>query len=454
MSDVSANRNVDILLGDSKKAIIAMSVPIMVALFVAEINTVVDRAWCSGMGSDILASVAVVRPVYNVLVGLGAGLGVGASAVISRYIGSGSDKDASASVIQTMILAALIGVVLTPVLILLQPYILSAIGAENIIDESSAYMSVYSVFVSVIIVNGAIGGILNGQGASSLSTAMMLVLAGSNIVLDPIFIYVLDMGIIGASTATVVSTVISLLVGLYFILGKRTYLRYDGLKIRWDNQHSKDIMSAGIPQMAEYLILYGMDVVLNYLIIVCAGTDGLTVFSTVDGLIILMTVPAMAVGSALVPVASSAYGQKNIARLNQSFKNALILGIGLVSILTVVLMVFPEQLLYVFTYSDSMSSFKPEMVHLLTFMCLYMPLFSFNPICSGYLQAVKHPNYSVFMAVCRNLILIGLFWVATGYDLDAIGLALIVGHFLGMSCMLVLTFFTSRKAMKEILTSA
>ena len=450
---MSSNKSVDILLGDPKKAILAMSIPIMVALFVAEINTIVDRAWCSGMGSDTLAAVAVVRPIYNVLVGLGAGLGVGASAVISRYIGAGKKGDAVSGCVQTLILAAAIGLVLTPLLLIAQPYILSMLGAGSVIDESTAYMSAYSFFVVLIIINGAIGGILNGQGASTLSTAMMVTLAVSNMVLDPIFIYMLGMGITGASVATVTATMISLLLGLFFLLGRRTYLDISKADIVWDRTHSRAVMTAGVPQMMEYLVLYGMDAILNYLVILCAGTDGLTVFSTVDGLIILMTVPAMAVGSALVPVASSAYGQKDIQRLNRSFGYALLFGIGLVTALILVLEIFPEQLLYIFTYSDNMEAYRPQMVHLLSFMCLYMPLFSFNPICSGYLQAVKHPNYSVGMAVWRNIVLITFFWIASSYTLDEIGLALIVGHFVGMSCMCTLTYITSRRVEREMSVS-
>ena len=451
---MSSNKSVDILLGDPKRAILAMSIPIMIALFVAEINTIVDRAWCSGMGSDTLAAVAVVRPIYNVLVGLGMGLGVGASAVISRYIGAGRKDHATSGCIQTLILATAIGLVLTPILFFSQPYLLSVLGADNVIDESAAYMSTYSLFVVLIILNGAIGGILNGQGASKLSTAMMVTLAVSNMLLDPIFIYGLGMGITGASVATMVATTISLILGVWFILGRRTYLSISKSDIGWDREHSRAIMAAGFPQMMEYLVLYGMDAVLNFMVILCAGTDGLTIFSTVDGLIILMTVPAMAVGSALVPVASSAYGQKDMVRLNRSFRYALLFGIGLVTALILVLELFPEQLLYLFTYSENMEAYRPEMVHLLSFMCLYMPLFSFNPICSGYLQAVKHPNYSVVMAVIRNLILITFFWIASFYDLNAIGIALIVGHFLGMSIMCTLTYITSRMAKREISLSA
>ena len=330
--------------------------------------------------------------------------------------------------------------------------ILSALGADNVIDQSSAYMYIYSIFVVLIILNGAIGGILNGQGASTLSTTMMVTLAVSNIILDPIFIYMFGLGIMGASIATMLATTISLLLGIYFILGRRTYLGISRKDIGWNPVQSRAIMTAGFPQMLEFLVLYGMDAVLNFMVILCAGTDGLTIFSTVDGLIILMTVPAMAVGSALVPVASSAYGQKDIRRLNKSFKYALIMGIGLVTLLIGVLELFPEQLLYIFTYSDNMEAYRPDMVYLLSFMCLYMPLFSFNPICSGYLQAVKHPNYSVFMAVVRNLILILFFWIAsTTHDINMIGIALIAGHFVGMSLMCTLTYFRSRSTEREMM---
>ncbi len=86
----------------------------------------------------------------------------------------------------------------------------------------------------------------------------------------------------------------------------------------------------------------------------------------------------------------------------------------------------------------------------MSFMSVYMVFFSFNPICSGYLQAVRHPNYSVTMAVWRNLVLITFFWIASSYTLDEIGLALITGHFVGMVSMCSLVYFTGKRARMEI----
>lgn len=450
---MSAERNVSTLLGDPRKAIIAMAVPIMVSLFVAEINTIADRAWVSGMGSDSMAAVAVVRPVYNVLVGLGAGLGVGASAVISRYIGAKNREFAASCAVQSVMLSAVIGLALTPILLLSQPYMLSAIGAGDCFDESMGYMRTYSLFVSLIIVNGAIGGVLNGQGASVLSTAMMIALAVSNIVLDPVFIYVLDMGVSGASVATVASTLISLMLGLFFLLGRRTYLSYDRSMMRFDRAHCGAVMAAGVPQMLEYLVLYGMDAALNFLVIMCAGTDGLTVFSTVDGLVILITVPAMAVGSALVPVASSAYGQRDRARMRSAFGYALAFGVGSVALLVALLLMIPEQSLYIFTYSDDMLPYREQMIAIM-WMSVYAPMFSFNPVCSGYMQALKHPNRSVVLAVWRNVVLIAFFYMASSHSLDQIAVALVSGHVIGMISACLFAISTSRKADREYFSDA
>ena len=97
---MDAEARVATMLGNPKRAIIAMAIPIILSLLVAEVNMLADRAWCSGLGVEALASIAVVRPIYNVYSGLGAGLGVGAAAVISRYIGAERPSDASSGAIQ------------------------------------------------------------------------------------------------------------------------------------------------------------------------------------------------------------------------------------------------------------------------------------------------------------------------------------------------------------------
>ena len=441
---MDAETRVATLLGDPKKAVVAMAIPIILSLLVAEVNTVTDRAWCSGLGVEALAAVSVVRPMYSVYVGLGSGLGVGAAAVISRNIGAGRRKDASFSAIQAIILGLVFAIALTPIMYLIQPGLLDIIGSDDIHGLSMSYMTCFTLSLVIIVVNGVIGGVLNGQGAASLSTAMMMTLAVSNMILDPIFIYVLGFGIAGASMATVIATFMSLLLGIWYMLGRKTFLRFDRSMLRIESVSMRIIGKAGIPQMLEFVVIYAMDMVLNMIIISCGGSEGLTLFSMPDSIVSMMIVPAMATGPALVTVASSAYGQRNVPRMQEAFRFSLKFGIGIVLVTVVVVELIPSVIMGLFTYSQGMAEYRQQMVDIMRIIALYAPLFSVTPICSGYLQAMKHPGYSVIIAIVRNLILIGLFLIAATISLTAICWFLDLGHLIGALIISSVTVYTFR----------
>ena len=441
---MTAEENVSILLGNPKVAIHKLALPLILSLLISQANVIADRAWCSGLGVDAMAAIAVVIPIYMTIVGLGSGLGVGASAIVSRMIGA-EDKDKACNAASQALLFGLIFVIiLTPLLLISQKGILTILGAGDVMDMANSY-------AIIILMNGAIGGILNGQGATSLSTIMMIVMAVSNIVLDPVFIYGLDMGVRGAAIATVIATVFSLLVGAYFIMSRRTYLTIDRKHMRYEKEQMRMVSVAAIPQMIEYAVMYAMNAVLNVIVINTGGSEGLTVYSTPDNLIDLIVIPAMAIGSALVPVASSAFGQKDIGRMRASFRYALILSISAVIGLALITELFSEQALYIFTYSEEMAALRPKMVHALQIMCLYSALFAFTPICSGYLQAMGRPNYSVLCAVWRNLALITSYIALASFmGMDGIFWGLVLGHTIGASTILSVTLLTQKRLKKRI----
>lgn len=439
-----------LMLGDPKKAIRKLALPLVVSLLVCQINVLADRAWCSGLGVNALAAVAVVTPIYFVMSGLGNGLGVGASAVISRYIGAGKPKDSSTSAVQALIFGVLFAAVLTVIMLFVQSDFLALIGADDVLDLCNEYMNNYTWFLIFIIINGVIAGILNGQGATRLSTIMMLVMAVSNIILDPIFIYVLDMGIKGASIATVIATIFSMLLGIYFIFSSRTYLKLDRQSLRYDKDHMHSVLVAGIPQMLEYAIIWGMNIVLNCIVISCAGSQGLTIYSTPDNVMDLLTIPALAIGSALVPVASSAYGQGDSGRMRSSFRYALILGLACVAGLCLLTEIFAEFALMPFTYSEEVSELKPQMVEAMRIMCLYVTFYCFTPLCSGYLQALGKPQYSVICAIWRNFVLIVFFAIAAQFSLTSIFWALVFGHIVGAATIYIIAHYTSKKVFRKM----
>ncbi len=447
---MDAESRVTTLLGDPRKAVLAMVLPIIVSLLVSEVNSLADRAWCSGLGVDALAAISVVRPIYNVYVSLGTGLGVGAAAVISRKIGAGSPGEAPSCGIQAIFLALLFCAVLTPVMFVSQSGLLDVVGSEDIHGTSMSYMTCYTLCLTVIVMNGVIAGILNGQGAAGLSTAMMMTLAVSNMVLDPIFIYVLDLGLAGASAATVTATVLSMAVGIRYLMGRHTYLSFGRSDIGFSGQHMGEVAKAGVPQMLEFVVIYGMDAILNMIVIMCAGSEGLTIFSTPDAIVSMMIVPALAIESALVSVASSAYGQGDPVRMREAYLYSVRLGLGIIVALVIVVELLPSVFMLPFTYSGEMADLKPQLTDTMRILALYAPFYALTPINSAFLQSMKHPGYSVVIAVVRNLILIGLFLIAAQISLTAICWFLLLGHVIGAAIIVSVTVVTFRRVRTSV----
>ena len=449
---MTAEDRVSILLGNPRKAVMIMAIPLILSLLVSQVNVIADRAWCAGLGDDAMSAIAVVTPVYMTVVGLGSGIGVGASAVISRMIGAGNKEKASSTVVQSVIFGLLFGLVLTPILVLGQDGLLSVISKDNILGISEEYILPYSIFTIVIVFNGVISGILNGQGATQYSMYLTVIQALVNIALDPLFIYGLDLGLQGAAIATVIATMVSMVLGCILIISKRRYLPITRPSMKYDGECMRMLLKAGVPQMLEYAVLWFMDAVLNCIVLMSPeGSHALTVYSVPDNLMMLVVIPAMAIGSALVPVASSALGQRDQERMGQSFRFSLKVGVLVVFALAMVVELFPEQFLYIFSCSGEMLDNRPEMVAMLRVMCFYIAFFAFNPICSGYMQAMGHPNRSLLIALWRNALLITFYLIAIQQDeLTAIGYALICGHAIAAGSNILLTLWTERNVRRKL----
>ncbi len=427
---MTSEGSVAVLLGDPKRAIRVMAFPLFLALVVTEINTLADRAWCAGLGTDALAAVALCGPIYLVLTGLGTGLGVGGAATVARAIGSGDDVKARSCAINSLMFAVIFGIVLAPILVLLSEDILVLIGSGDVTAVATDFLVPMVAATPIFVISGVIAGLLRGEGAAKVSTMIMVVLALANIVLDPILIYSMDMGIAGASYATVTATLLSLVIGLVYYF-RHGYVASHGKGIRPGGESLRAVLRAGVPQMAEYTVMYSMNLVLNYLVVWCAGSEGLAIYSVPNMVVNLALLPAYAIGSALVPVVSASYGRKDLERMREAYSYSLKAALLTVSCIALILFVIPDPLLYPFTYSDDTVGLRDGMVEALRVFSLCIPFYCLIPLGASMLQAVGLPNRSLVCALVRNLIFIALYAVGAVYGLYWIYWAVVIGSAIG-----------------------
>jgi len=245
---------VEQLITNPKKSIIGLSIPMILSLFLTMINNLADAMWVSGLGSDALAAIGIVTPLFIIIIGLGIGLSAGVNSSVACFIGRGDMKNAGNSATHGVVLSIIVSIVIPGLILLFLDPLLIAIGGANVLGLAHQY-GVYIIAGGfTIIIQNIYCGIFRSENKGVNATLPIGVAAALNIILDPIFIYNLNMGVAGAAIATVLANLIGLLMYLYW-----SYVKDDNtIDVR---SYSRDmaiykyIISVGVPASAEQIIM-------------------------------------------------------------------------------------------------------------------------------------------------------------------------------------------------------
>lgn len=255
--NVNSKNNKMELLGNAPipKALMAMGIPTMLGMMVNAIYNLVDAYFVGGLGTSQMGAISVVYPLGQVVVGLGLLFGNGAASYLSRLLGNG-DKEKADKVASTALYSSItVGAIMIIFsVIFLQP-ILKLLGAtDSIMPYAITYASIYIVSCIFNVFNVTMNNIVTSEGAAK--TTMLALMAGAilNIGLDPVFIYVLDMGVAGAAIATAISQIVSTLVYLTFVLRKKSVYNFKIKNCTFTKEIMSEIFKIGIPTLVFQIL--------------------------------------------------------------------------------------------------------------------------------------------------------------------------------------------------------
>jgi len=410
---VSATKGINVLLGDPRKAIVAFSIPIAVALLAQQSNSLVDSFWVTGLGGNAMAALGLVSPIYSILVGIGTGLGIGASAAIARSIGSGRSEEAGGIAAQSLILCAAVAVVATPLLLLTARPVLMFIGAGPTIDASMDFAIPLYISSILIFMSGVMSGIMRGEGAVRRSMYIQVIGAIANLILDPIFIYNLDMGVAGAAWATTAAFGISIIIGLYWYLVKKDmFIKFRRKDLRVNIRYQREVLSVGLPQTAEFTVMSLFNVTFNFCIIMVGGTSAMAIYTVAWRLMYILLIPAQAMGGAIVSACSAEFGMKRYDMIRQAYMYSVKISVLLLSALSVATCLLAGLIASVFTQAPDMQYLHGDMVVMLYIFASFIPIMSLIFIGSSLLQALKRSKISLLSTFIRNSMLAVTFLIA------------------------------------------
>lgn len=447
-----ANKNVELMRGEPEKAVKKLAIPIMISMILTAMYNIVDGIWVAGLGPTAIAGIGFVTPIFMVLNGASVGLGNGATSSIARFIGAKNRDKATESATQSLFIFFIASIILTIIFLIIQEPILASYGATGqTLKEGIAYSTPLFLGLIAFMFSNGCSGILRGEGDMKRAMYVVIVTVILNASLDPIFIYTLGFGSAGASLATIVSSAIAAFVMLYWILIKKdTYVNVSLKKFKFNIKLTKDILKVGIPSSLDMLIMAIAMSIYLILISMVGGDYGIATFTSGQRLYLFAIMPLTAIGSAVIAVAGSSYGAKNGDYLSRTHKYGAKFGLGLGTLITLILVIFATPLATLFAYTPETAGLVPGIALYLQVACPTLILTGIGIPSSFFYQGIGKGTYSLMFTILREIIfvvpLIQVFVFV--FDMGLVGIWL--GLCIGRAIASVLNYGFARYEIKRI----
>jgi len=405
-SPPTATKGVQTLLGNPKKAIIKLSIPMIVAMSVHTLYNFVDALWVSGLGPDALSAVGFFFPFFFMVFAMAAGIGVGGSSAISRRIGAQDKKNADSTASHTMVMMLITTLIITIPFIILAPRIFTAMGAGSIVPTATAYARILFAGTLIIMFGSIASAILRGEGDVKRAMIIMMLGAGLNIILDPIFIYVLKLGVIGAAWATMVSLCVSSSFLFYWLFIKRdTYVSISFRQFRFRKVILKDILRVGIPSSLMQMSMALAMLIINLIAVKVGGTDGVAVFTTGWRVVMFATLSLVGIATAVTSVTGAAFGGKAYRKLDTAYMYAIKIGVSISLVTAVITFFLAPSIAWLFTKTQDAIRIRLDMITFLRTMCFFYPGVAFGMFSSAMFQGTGRGTISLTVTIIRTIIL-------------------------------------------------
>lgn len=447
-----ANKNVELMRGNPETAVKKLAIPIMISMIITASYNIIDGIWIAGLGEAAIAGIGFVTPIFMILNGVSVGLGNGAASSMARFVGAHDKENASESAMHSLLIFLIASIALTIIILLVQEPLLKMYGANGVaLKEALNYSTpLFLGLIAFIFSNGSTG-ILRGEGDMKRAMYATIVSVVLNAIFDPIFIYVIGWGAAGASISTIVSALISAVVILYWILVKKdTYVDIHFKDFKFSNKITKNILEVGVPSSLDMVVMSIAVALYLSFITTISGNYGVAAYTSGQRLYLFAIMPLTAIGSAVVSVVGSAYGAKNGDYISRAQKYGAKLGILLGTTITLILVVFSNQLATIFAYTPETLYLVPAIALFLQVATLSLPLTGAGMASTYFYQGIGKGVISLAFTILREVIFAVVLTYFFGIFLNLGLIGIWIGLASGRSVASVINYIFARYTIKNL----
>ncbi|MFW6148649.1 MAG: MATE family efflux transporter [Atribacterota bacterium] len=385
------------------KLLFKLSIPAMIGMLVQSLYNFVDTVFVGqAVGPLGIAGVSISFPMQIFVMAFAMLIGIGGASIISRSLGASENEKANHTAGNVVVVVIFFGVIMAITgTVFLEP-LLKILGASpTIMPYASDYLSVIlfgTIFFSFAM---ATNNIVRAEGNAKIAMYTMLISAILNIILDPIMIFVFDMGVRGAAIATVIAqSVTSLYLLVYFIRGK-SLLTIKLRHLKPDKLIIKESFAIGSSAFARQIAGSVLGVIMNNLLISYGGDISVAVFGVINRLFMVFLMPMLGINQGFMPILGFNYGANKIYRATKVIKLstfwATIISIGAF----LVIYLFPSFLLSMFSNDEILLE---QGVKTIRIVGLLLPFVGIQVIGAGMFQALGKAIPALLLSMSRQIL--------------------------------------------------
>ncbi|MDE6261414.1 MAG: MATE family efflux transporter [Oscillospiraceae bacterium] len=431
----------------------SLAVPMMAAQLVNVLYSVVDRIYLGHLPeSDSLAltGLGVTMPIISILMGFANLCGTGGAPLCSISRGKGDDEEAERVMGNAFSLLLILGVSATAFFLALKEPILYLFGASpDTFPYADGYMTIYLCGTLFVMISLGMNPFINAQGFGRVGMMTVLLGAAVNIALDPVLIFVFDMGVQGAALATVFSQALSAAWVLLFLTGKRAILRLRWGNLRLDRGRTGRIVSLGLSGFFVNMTNSLVQVACNATLQAYGGDLYVGVMTIINSLREVFIMPVQGLTNGSQPVAGYNYGAKLYSRVRQSIQFSVGVTVAYSALFWAVAMAFPEPLIRIFKDDPAIIEAGIPALRIYFGMFLFMSLqFAGQAIFVG----LGRSKQAIFFSLLRKAIInapltVALpIWMGTTGVFAAEAVSQLVG---GLACFTTM-YFTVYRPLRRV----
>lgn len=414
--------------------------PALGGLFVTYLYNVVDGIFVGqGVGSAALGAVNIGVPFITFVIAIAAMFPMGGATVVAIRMGRGDKEGANHAFMTAFAMTLAVSVLLTIVGTVFAQQIVDLSGASKLSSEmremSKQYLFFYSAFSIPALLSTSLSVFVRNDGSPTLAFVGMCTGAVANIFLDWLFIFPLQMGVVGAAVASGLGQICSVLVLLTHFLRKKGDLRIKAFKI--DVSLIQKITKRGIPEAFTQLATPVTAVCYNLMLASLIGDIGVSTFSVLSYISSLANAILSGVAQGLQPLWGQCYGRKDTGEMNWYFRSGMVINTILSVIIFGILFFFDVPVIYIFNQ-------EPELVQNATavlplFALSFIPM-AYNLIYTAFLFSTKRTEASNVIAISRGIVLkaLAIFCIPLIFGTDAIWIAPFIAESMTLIIAIVL----------------